>query len=105
MFSAVQRYCRLSPGPAQMNIAHIKGQADAVDGWLNEAEGCLLYRLARECSGKGDIVEIGSWKGKLTILLGHGSHDGRRAKIHPVDPDTGSPDHGGTGRPALALDE
>src|ERR1041385_9078450 len=76
-----------------MNQAQTKAQVDTVEGWLNEAEGRLLYRLARACSGKGVIVEIGSWKGKSTIQLANGSHDGRRIKIHAVDPHTGSPEH------------
>ena len=61
-----------------MNLARIKAQADAAGGWMNDAEGLLLYQLARKCSGKGVIVEIGSWKGRSTIWLGHGSRDGRR---------------------------
>ncbi|PYI84482.1 MAG: hypothetical protein DME26_13145 [Verrucomicrobia bacterium] len=76
-----------------MNVARIKAHADAVDGWLNYGEGRLLYQLAQGCSGKGVIVEIGSWKGKSTIWLGHGSHEGPRVKIHAIDPHTGSPEH------------
>ena len=53
-----------------MNLATTRALADAAGGWLNEAEGLLLYRLARNCSGKGVIVEIGSWKGRSTIWLG-----------------------------------
>jgi len=64
-----------------------------VEGWLNVTEGKVLYRLAKKCKGRGVIVEIGSWKGKSTILLGHGSQAGPRAKIHAVDPHTGSPQH------------
>ncbi len=78
-----------------MNLARIKAMADAAGGWMNDAEGLLLYQLARKCSGKGVIVEIGSWKGRSTIWLGHGSRDGRRVKIHAVDPHTGSPEHQG----------
>ena len=67
--------------------------AESAGGWLNDAEGSLLYRLACNCTGKGVIVEIGSWKGRSTIWLGHGSRDGRQVKIHAVDPHTGSPEH------------
>ena len=36
-------------------------------------EGKLLYRLAKQCSGRGVIVELGSWKGYSTIWLAKGS--------------------------------
>lgn len=65
----------------------------AVDGWLHPKEARLLYRLARQCRGAGRIVEIGSWKGKSTICLSRGSLDGHRAKVHAIDPHTGSPEH------------
>lgn len=76
-----------------MTLNQIKAQVEAVDGWLNHAEGLLLYRLARRCSGRGVIVEIGSWKGKSTIWLGHGSQAGAGVKIHAIDPHTGSTEH------------
>jgi len=64
-----------------------------VEGWLNPSEGRILFRLAKQCSGRGVIVEIGSWKGKSTIWLGKGSKTGKRAQIHAIDPHTGSPQH------------
>src|SRR5947209_3332316 len=64
-----------------------------VEGWLNHTEGAVLYHLASRCKGQGVIVEIGSWKGRSTILLGHGSKAGAQVKIHAVDPHTGSPQH------------
>jgi predicted O-methyltransferase YrrM len=64
-----------------------------VDGWLHPKEARLLYRLASECRGRGAIVEIGSWKGKSTICLARGSMSGGKAKIHAIDPHTGSPEH------------
>jgi predicted O-methyltransferase YrrM len=68
-----------------------------VDGWLNRTEGRLLFRLAKQCTGRGAIVEIGSWKGKSTIWLAHGSREGSQVKIHAIDPHTGSPEHQGAG--------
>jgi MMP 1-O-methyltransferase len=65
-----------------------------VDGWLTDREGELLYNLATRCSGKGVIVEIGSWKGKSAIWLASGSRDSSKVKVHCVDPHTGSPEHG-----------
>lgn len=64
-----------------------------VDGWLHPKEAGLLYGLARECKGRGAIVEIGSWKGKSTICLSRGSLAGNKTKVHAIDPHTGSPEH------------
>jgi predicted O-methyltransferase YrrM len=57
-----------------------------VPGWLTDEEGEALYELARGCSGRGAIVEIGSWKGKSTICLGLGSRAGNAAPIFAIDP-------------------
>ncbi|NTV31259.1 class I SAM-dependent methyltransferase [candidate division WWE3 bacterium] len=66
---------------------------DTVDGWLTIREAETLYNLAHKATGKGSIVEIGSWKGKSTICLGLGSKAGHKVKIVAIDPHTGSPEH------------
>jgi len=75
------------------NLKEIAQQTAAVEGWLARAEGKLLYRLAKRCTGRGVIVEIGSWKGKSTIWLASGSRAASRSKVHSIDPHTGSPQH------------
>jgi MMP 1-O-methyltransferase len=57
-----------------------------VPGWLTDEEGEALYELARACTGRGAIVEIGSWKGKSTICLGLGSKAGSSIPIYAIDP-------------------
>src|SRR5438270_4458350 len=57
-----------------------------VPGWLTDEEGEALYDLARACTGKGAIVEIGSWKGKSTVCLGLGSKAGGSVPVYAVDP-------------------
>lgn len=65
-----------------------------VEGWLNPAEVTALYELARGCTGRGAIVEIGSWKGRSTICLAAGARaGGSGAKVYAVDPHSGSPEH------------
>lgn len=64
-----------------------------VEGWITDKEGELLYHLAKNCKGNGKIVEIGSWKGKSSILLAHGSKSGNNVSIYAIDPHTGSPEH------------
>jgi predicted O-methyltransferase YrrM len=57
-----------------------------VPGWLTEEEGEALYELARACTGRGVIAEIGSWKGKSTICLGLGSREGASLPVYAIDP-------------------
>lgn len=76
-----------------MKMNEIKKLADEIGGWLTDREGELLYNLAKNCIGKGVIVEIGSWKGKSTICLAKGSKAGNKVKIYAIDPHTGSSEH------------
>ena len=73
-----------------MQIEEVRKLADKVEGWLTDKEGELLYNLARNCTGRGVIVEIGSWKGKSTVWLGQGSKGGKQVEIYAVDPHTGA---------------
>jgi predicted O-methyltransferase YrrM len=57
-----------------------------VPGWLTDEEGEALYELARACTGRGAIVEIGSFKGKSTICLALGSQAGASVPVHAIDP-------------------
>lgn len=62
---------------------------ESIDGWLTEPEINLLYTLAKKCTGKGTIVEIGTWKGKSTVCLAYGCKAGKKIKITTIDPHTG----------------
>ena len=63
----------------------LRRRLDALPGWLSYEEGETLYDLALACTGRGVIVEIGSWKGKSTTCLGLGSRAGSRVRIFAVD--------------------
>lgn len=60
-------------------------------------EGKLLYKLAKQCTGKGVIVEIGSWKGYSTIWLADGSKAGNSVPIFAIDTFEGDKLHYGKG--------
>jgi predicted O-methyltransferase YrrM len=62
-----------------------------IEGWLNPADGYLLYRLARDGDGQGAIVEIGSWMGLSTTWLAAGSKAAGREPVHAVDVFDGGP--------------
>jgi MMP 1-O-methyltransferase len=66
--------------------AHVKPLIADIPGWLTDEEGEALYGLARACTGKGVIVEIGSWKGKSTVCLALGSREGTSVPVYAVDP-------------------
>ncbi len=83
---AVRDDCRGEKAVVRRSVA-------GIDGWLPEFEGELLFDLARRCSGRGIIVEIGSWKGRSTIWLASGSRAGGGATVYAVDPHTGSREH------------
>jgi len=66
---------------------------EAVEGWLSFDEGKFLYEAARGASGRGVVVEIGSWQGKSTIWLAKGSMAGKSVPVYAIDPHTGAPEH------------
>ena len=70
----------------------LKKETSVVHGWLSDGEGECLYYLAKAASGKGVIVEIGSWQGKSTVWLAKGSLSSGGGKIHAIDPHTGAPE-------------
>ena len=62
-----------------------------VEGWLTPRECWALFACARRCRGRGAIVEVGSWKGKSTIVLAAGARDAARTAVHAIDPHGGIP--------------
>jgi predicted O-methyltransferase YrrM len=69
--------------------ADLRRTIDGVGGWLSEEEAETLYALAKGCTGRGSIVEIGSNRGRSTICLALGSKAGHHVPIHAIDPRTG----------------
>ncbi|HSH06054.1 MAG TPA: class I SAM-dependent methyltransferase [Burkholderiales bacterium] len=65
----------------------------AIEGWISDIEGYVLYRLARDGEGEGAIVEIGSWMGKSTAWLAAGSLARKREPVHAIDTFEGSAEH------------
>ena len=72
--------------------SYIEQILSSVEGWLSYHEALYLYSLAAAGPGKGKIVEIGSWKGKSTIILAQGSKQARREEVYAIDPHKGGPD-------------
>jgi predicted O-methyltransferase YrrM len=55
-----------------------------VDGWLYEPEAQLLYEYARTVTN-GCIVEIGSYRGRSTIMLAQGALEAH-THVYAIDP-------------------
>lgn len=62
-----------------------------VEGWLNTPVVELLYRLSSNLTENSNLVEIGSWKGKSTVLLSLACP--KSAKLYAIDPHIGSHEH------------
>jgi MMP 1-O-methyltransferase len=64
---------------------HTRQRAALVDGWLSDRQGRALFRAAARTTGRGAIVEIGSWKGRSTTWLASGARlAGHR--VYAIDP-------------------
>lgn len=64
----------------------VAGPLLRVDGYLYPHEAVFLYWLARTGPGDGDVVEIGSFRGRSTLCLAAGLRDGGRGRVYAVDP-------------------
>lgn len=60
----------------------------AVDGWMTESQGRRLFQAAARCPPGGRIVEIGSFRGKSTIVLATAAPDG--VEVVAIDPHAGN---------------
>ncbi|HLN12833.1 MAG TPA: class I SAM-dependent methyltransferase [bacterium] len=68
----------------------VRSIAMRAKGFLVEAEGMSLYRLAVEISGSGPCLEIGSYCGRSALFLGEGCRERGRYPLFTVDHHEGS---------------
>ncbi len=68
-----------------MNASELRRVLADVPGWLGDEEALALFDLARGCTGRGAIVELGSWRGRSTICLALGSKEGSGVPVVAVD--------------------
>ena len=59
-----------------------------IDGWLTDEQAAMLADAATACPPDGEIVEIGSFRGKSTIVLASAAPEG--AAIVAIDPHAGT---------------
>jgi predicted O-methyltransferase YrrM len=65
-----------------------------IPGMFKHDEMRLLYRTVKSAEGPGDIAEIGSWKGRTTVVMGLALKDAgvEDCRIHAVDHHQGGPE-------------
>ena len=62
-----------------------------IPGMTGDCEGQLLFYLALLGEVKGDVIEIGSWLGRSTLLLAKGCQISGNGIVHAVDTFKGNP--------------
>jgi len=75
-----------------MNIDEILNYMETVPGWFAREEGHLLYKVATDAVVKfahGTIVEVGSYCGRSTTVLGCAVKNAQRGKVFAIDPHEG----------------
>lgn len=78
-----------TPGPATGSrpLPDVLEAIRDVEGWLTEAQAARLWRAARDVAPGGRIVEIGSFRGRSTIVLALAAPE---AEIVAIDPHAGN---------------
>lgn len=74
---------------SKLDIEQIHQFAEGIEGWLTSAEGETLFNFAMDLP-EGNIVEIGSWKGKSTFYFACGLVKRGKGCIYSVDHHMGS---------------
>jgi len=57
-----------------------------VDGYLDPHEAVFLYHVALEGAGSGEVVEIGSFRGRSTLCLALGLRRRGEGRVRAIDP-------------------
>lgn len=90
---AVGRLAMTTPIQLEPELRSVKVMASTIEGWLGPDEMEVLYRQAQAIQIGNVIVEIGSYCGKSTVVLGWGSRRGQGVKVYAIDPHEGSAEH------------
>lgn len=69
-------------------VGETPGAIEGVDGWLSADQARRLHLAAAACPPGGRIVEIGSFRGRSTIVLASAAPEG--AEVVAIDPHAGT---------------
>jgi Methyltransferase domain len=70
------------------SLEEVLARIDGVEGWLSADQATRLYDAAASTRPGGQIVEIGSFRGRSTIVLAEAAPDG--AAVVAIDPHAGN---------------
>jgi predicted O-methyltransferase YrrM len=70
------------------SLDDVMGLTEGVDGWLSDAQARRLHDAAARCARGARIVEIGSFRGRSTIVLAASAPDG--VEVVAIDPHAGN---------------
>ncbi len=74
--------------PAHPDLQTVLERVADVEGWMTPGQAETLYRAAAECPAGGTIVEIGSFRGRSTIVLASAAPPD--ADVVAIDPHAGN---------------
>lgn len=70
------------------SLAAVLERVDGIDGWMTPGQAAALHDAATRCPADGTIVEIGSFRGRSTIVLASAAAAG--VTIIAIDPHAGN---------------
>jgi len=73
-----------------MHIEQLLDYMERIPGWFLRNEARLLQCSALDAlmkCGSGNVVEIGSYCGKSTVMLADAVRNAQRGRVHAIDPD------------------
>jgi predicted O-methyltransferase YrrM len=74
--------------PIAQEYSEIATMVESLEGWMTPAQGARLFAAAKRCPLPGRIVEIGSFRGKSTVVLASAAKPG--CEIFAIDPHAGN---------------
>ncbi len=75
-------------GTAAIDLRGVMDLVADVDGWMTPGQASTLFDAARRCPASGAIVEIGSFRGRSTIVLASGAPP--EVAVVAIDPHAGN---------------
>lgn len=63
-----------------------------IPGFMHDEEVIALYELARSLPAGAQVVELGAWLGRSSVVLAKGLRGNTGARVHAVDPFSGEGD-------------
>ena len=76
------------PATGRPDLATVVKSVREVEGWMTPGQAATLYDAAASCPPHGRIVEIGSFRGRSTIVLASAATGG--VEVIAIDPHAGN---------------